>query len=260
MAPYFTIFVDKQATPEQREVVLTLEKYYLCFIDSENTVPEIKRKYTGSNHRFFGRDLDDWLMYEVDVVDCIKPSFILTFDVGQKIKKKDWALAYDFVRTIFSNAPIQGIIDEMFVLVPKAPIAEKLTVAPKKDVVKENHEYMFEYKVDKEKDFCYCQIDKPFTDRPYTCVIEKYSEEGFLPLFTAYYICTSWGVAPQDHVFLAHLWKYLDMKEKHGEFDLERRLKENIEQCASGQKPEPRVYRQPIAEVQELFKEKQLVK
>ena len=259
MAPFFTIFCDRHANHQQQEIVKTLEKYYLCFIDSENTAPIIKRKYANSNRKFFGKDLGEWLMYKVDVVDCIPPAFVLTFDVGVKIKKQEWQMAFDFVKTIFSNTPDQAIIEQMKILVPEIPIAEKLTVAPLKDVVKQNNEYMFEHYIDKEKDICYCQIEKPFTDKPYTCLIEEYSKNDFLPMFTAFYICQSWGVSPKDHVFLAHLWKHMDMQKTHGDFDLEKRLRQNIQECQDG-KPEPRVYRDSIQDVIELFKIKNVVK
>lgn len=259
MAPYITIFCNKISTPAQTDIVRVLEKYYLCFIDSENTAPLIKKKYAGSNHKFFGKDLDDWLMYEIDIVDMIPPSFVLTFDVGVKVKKEQWQLAFEWVKTIFSSDPQQAIIDQMYELVPKPVPANKVSVQPKKDAVKQNNEYMFEHYIDKEKDLCFCQIEKPFTDRPYTCVIENFSKEDFLPMFTAYYICSSWGVAPQDHVFLAHLWKYLDMGKKHGDLDLEKRLRQNIEECSKG-KPEPRVYRDYIKEVRELFEQKAVAK
>jgi hypothetical protein len=258
MAPFFTIFCDRKSTPTQTEIVKTLEKYYQCFIDSENQTFEIKRKYEGSNHRFFGLDRNKWLMYELPVVESIPPAFVLTFDVGEQISKNQWKLVYDFVKSIFTDMPDQQLIDDMGVLVPTATIVEKLTVAPAIDVVKQNNEYMFHHKIDAEKDFCYCQIDKPFTDKPYTCVIEDYSKEGFLPMFTAYYICTSWGVCSKDHIFLAHLWKHLDMAVMHGAFDLEQRLRKNIDDCKNG-KPEPRVYRLPINEVEDVFKQKEMV-
>jgi hypothetical protein len=259
MAPFFTIFCDKESTPEQTEIVQTLEKYYLCFIDSENTAPLIKKKYKTSNHKFFGKDLGDWLMYEVDIVDCIPPAFVLTFDVGEKIKKDQWMQAFDFVKTIFSETPDQTIIEKMKELVPVAPIAEKLTIAPRKDAVKQNNEYMFEHYIDAETDTCYCQIEKPFTDKPYTCVIEEFSKNDFLPMFTAFFICQSWGVSPKDHIFLAHLWRHLDMQKNHGKLDLEKRLRQNIQQCQDGM-PEPRVYRDYIQDVIELFKIKKVVK
>lgn len=258
MAPFFTIFCDRKSTLKQTEIVKTLEKYYVCFIDSENTAPLIKKKYAGSNHRFFGKDLDDWLMYEIDIVDLIPPAFVLTFDVGTKVKREDWQLALDFVKTIFSYTPDQDIITKMYDLVPKAVTPDKISIAPKKDAVQGTNEYMFQYKVLDEKDLCLCQIDKPFTDRPYTCAIANFSKEGFLPMFTAYYICSSWGVSPKDHVFLAHLWKYLDMAKDHGEINLEKRLRQNVEDCQNG-KEEPRVYRKSIEEVIELFNENQMV-
>lgn len=257
MAPFFTIFCDKKSTPEQTEIVKTLEKYYLCFIDSENQTHEIKRKYQNSNHRFFGLDRNKWLMYTLDVVESIPPAFCLTFDVGENIEKKDWKLVYDFVKSIFSDSPDEQLIQDMAKLVPTATIVEKLTVIPAKDAVKQNNEYMFSFKALPENDYCLCQIDKPFTDKPYTCVIETYNKEGFLPMFTAFYICSSWGVCSKDHIFLAHLWKHLDMAVLHGQFDLEKRLRQNIDECKNG-KPEPRVYRLPIDEVELLFKEKHL--
>jgi hypothetical protein len=257
MAPFFTIFCDRKSTTKQTEIVKTLETYYICFIDSENQTHEIKRKYANSNHRFFGLDRNKWLMYELSVVESIPPAFVLTFDVDQFISKKDWKLAYDFVKTIFSLEPDEQLIKDMAVLVPTATIVEKLTVAPAKDVVKQNNEYMFSHHINNEKDFCLCQIEKPFTDKPYTCMIENFRKEGFLPMFTAYYICTSWGVCSQDHIFLAHLWKHLDMSKVHGEFNLEQRLRQNIEECKNG-KPEPRVYRLDTKEVLKLFEEKQV--
>ena len=259
MAPFFTIFCHRKSTPEETEIVRILEKYYKCFIDSETKPAIIKRKYAKSNHKFFGKDLGDWLMYDVDIVDAIPPAFVLTFDEGQKVKKHEWNLVFEFVKTIFSTVPDENIIEQMTILVPKAPIAEKLTIAPTKEPAKQNNEYMFEHYIDKEKDLCFCQIEKPFTDRPYTCVIENFSKEDFLPMFTAFYICQSWGVCSQDHVFLVHLWKYLEMKERYGDLDLEKRLMKNIEECKNG-KPEPRVYRDYIKDVIELFENKNIVK
>ena len=113
---------------------------------------------------------------------------------------------------------------------------------------------MFEHFIDKEKDLCFCQIDKPFTDKPYTCVIEEFSKHDFLPMFTSFYICSSWGVCAKDHIFLAHLWKHLDMTKQFGSFDLEKRLQQRIKDCEAG-KPEPRIYREPISKVKELFLE-----
>jgi hypothetical protein len=47
------------------------------------------------------------------------------------------------------------------------------------------------------------------------------------------------------------------MSKVHGEFNLEQRLRQNIEECKNG-KPEPRVYRLDTKEVLKLFEEKQV--
>jgi hypothetical protein len=43
------------------------------------------------------------------------------------------------------------------------------------------------------------------------------------------------------------------MKTKFGKIDLEERLKRSVIECRQG-KPEPRVYRENIAHVKDLFK------
>lgn len=253
MAPYITAFCHKEATHAESDIVRVLDKYYTVFIDSEIDAPTIKRKYTGSKHKFFGKDLGEWVMYEVDIVDIIPPAFVVTFDLDGKVGQREWQMVFDWVKTVYSPNPDKLIIDQMYALVPAALIAEKLTVAPIKDVVKENNEYMFSHWISTERDICICQIDKPFTDKPYTCVIEDFSKNDFEPLFTAFYICPSWGVAAKDSIFLVHLWNHLDMKAKFGKIDLEQRLRKNIAECEAG-RPEPRVYRENIDYVKDLFK------
>lgn len=252
MAPFFTLFCNRKATKDQTENVRALEKYYSVFIDSELDPDTIKTKYGTSNHKFFGKVMGDWVMYDYKSVDTVPPACVLTFDVDSKVKQEDWDTAYEFIKTIFSDNPDQLLIDKMYNIVSKAPIAEKLSVLPTKEAVKQNNEYMFSHWIDTEKDVCICQIDKPFTDRPYTCVIENFSQVDFVPMFTAFYICSSWGVAAQDSIFLVHLWKHLDMKEKYGVIDLERRLKDVIKACENGA-PEPRVYRNTIEGVKNLL-------
>jgi len=252
MAPFFTLFCNRQATKDQTEYVRTLEKYYSVFIDSEIDPVTIKNKYGTSKHKFFGKHLGDWLMYDFEAVDTIPPACVLTFDVDSEVNTEAWDIAYEFIKTIFTDKPEHDIIDKMYEIVPKAPIAEKISVVPTKDAVKQNNEYMFSHWMDPAKDICICQIDKPFTDKPYTCVIEKFSEVDFVPMFTAFYICSSWGVCAKDSIFLVHLWNHLDMKARYGQIDLERRLKERIKACEDGA-PEPRVYRDDIQAVKDLL-------
>jgi hypothetical protein len=104
-----------------------------------------------------------------------------------------------------------------------------------------------------EKDLKIFEVIKPFTDRPYTAVIRDYAARGDLPFFTALYVCTTWGVASADHVFLEKIWNHLDMTSKYGPLDLQNRLKDNIEKCTprEGYVPEkePEVYRMAIPEI-----------
>jgi NTP pyrophosphatase (non-canonical NTP hydrolase) len=184
-------------------------------------------------------------MYEIDHIDMIDPLIVLTFDLEKKVTIEEWAIAFNFVNNL--DDPNFSITEEMYELVPKAEENEKLTVAPLKEVVKQNNEYMFSHFIDKEKDICICEIFKPFTDLPYTTVIENFSVIDFEPLFTSLFICSSWGVSPKDVMFLKHLWNHLDMK---GEFDLENRLKKVVEDCENGA-PEPRVYRETLEQVKQ---------
>lgn len=252
MAPFFTVFCDKQATKDQTENVRVLERYYSVFIDSELDPIIIKSKYKSSNHKVFRKYLGEWLMYDVKLVESFKPAFVLTFDKDATTPASYWETALKFIKSVFSDSPDNELIDEMYKIVPKAPIAEKISVLPVKNVEKQNNEYMFSHWMDSAKDICICQIDKPFTDRPYTCVIEDFSNVDFVPMFTAFYICASWGVCPQDSMFLVHLWNHLDMKSRYGSIDLERRLRERIEACEKGE-PEPRVYRDKIEQVKNLL-------
>lgn len=245
MAPFFTLFCHRPSTLEETELVKAIEKYYTVFIDSELDKEIIKRKYKNSNHRFFGKSNGGWVMYEIDHIDMIDPLIVLTFDLEKKVTLEEWGIAFNFVNNLDDED--FSIVEAMYELVPKAQENEKLTVAPLKEVVKQNNEYMFSHFIDKEKDICICEIFKPFTDLPYSTVIENFSMVDFVPLFTSLFICSSWGVSPKDIMFLKHLWNHLDMK---GEFDLENRLKKVVKDCENGA-PEPRVYRETLEQVKQ---------
>lgn len=244
MAPFFTLFAHTPSTERDAELLKAIEKYYLVFIDSEIDLEIIRRKYAKSNHRFFGKDAwEDWVMYEIDLIDKIEPLLVVTFDVGTEVT--EWDLVLKFVSTL-DNVDSQ-VLEDMYKLIPKALPNETLTVAPLSNPSKQNNEYMFSHFIDKEKDICICEIYKPFTDLPYTTVIEQFSVVDFVPMFTSLFICSSWGVSAKDIMFLRHLWNHLDMK---GEFDLENRLKKVVEECNAGA-PEPRVYRETLDQVKE---------
>lgn len=244
MAPFFTLFLHNPSTPEETELVKSIEKYYNVFIDSELEPSTIERKYKESNAKFFGKDdSGEWVSYDIDLIETIPPLVVVTFDLDTIVSEEDWAVIYTFVKSL--DDVDEEILEATYNLIPKAPPNEPLTIAPISEPVKKNNEYMFSHFIDKQKDLCICEVYKPFTELPYTCVIENFSVVDFVPLFTSLFICSSWGVTPKDIMFLKHLWNHLDMK---GEFDLENRLKKVVEECKAGA-PEPRVYRETLEQV-----------
>ena len=245
MAPFITLFCHNPSTADETELVKSVEKYYYIFIDSELDPIIMNRKYKESNAKFFGKNRDEWIMYDIDMIETIPPSIVVTFDLETIVSEEDWAIIYTFIKTL-DNVD-EEVLEATFNLIPKAQPNEPLTVAPLRDSAKKNNEYMFSHYIDKQKDICICEIYKPFTEQPYSCVIENFSVEDFYPLFTSLFVCTSWGVSPKDIMFLKHLWNHLDMK---GEFDLENRLKKVVEDCKNGT-PEPRVYRETIEQIKQ---------
>ena len=105
--------------------------------------------------------------------------------------------------------------------------------------------------IDEERDMGFFQIDKPFTDRPYTTIIRSFKEQGYLPVFTSLYIDSSWGLGP-DNSFLAELWVHLGMNASTGLFDLDSRINDHIRRCSPDNgvpEAEPEVYRISIEEL-----------
>lgn len=243
MAPFFTVLCHNPSTSEETELVVLLEKVYNVFIDSELDPIIINRKYEESNARFFGKEDEEWKMYTVEKVAEIPPFVVITFDIDTEVSDEEWDILFTFIKTL-DNVDDE-ILEATKKLIPVAQPNEKLTVAPLRLSAKQNNEYMFSHFIDQQKDICICEIYKPFTELPYTCVIENFSVVDFLPLFTSLFVCSSWGVSPKDIMFLKHLWNHLDMK---GEFDLENRLKKVVEECKAGA-PEPRVYRETLEDV-----------
>lgn len=261
MAPFFTLFNDVKRKVQTLHVAETLKKYYPIFVDGVNLDPLLmKEKYDGCNGKFFAADGEDWLMYDLETVDLIPPSFLLTFDTNRKVTKQEWKLVRKWVQSIFEGELDDDTRRAMEELVPKPKEPEEIVTISKQiepKAVPEQRDYMFRYVVDEDLDRCLLEVIKPYTDRPYTSVIREYSKKGFLPFFTSLYVCTSWGVCSKDHQFLQQVWHYLKMQEKHGDLDLERRLKEDVEKCLprEGHVPEaePEVYRLTIEEVRALW-------
>jgi hypothetical protein len=210
----------------------------------------MKQRYAGANAKFFAFDYDEFIMFDLETVDLIEPLITLTVDSFTKMNRKKWLVVHKFLQTVFEDQVPDTT--EIELIVPIQPLLpEKIILSKSVEPVKEPRtEYDFNYLV--EENVCYCEIEKPYTDKPYTIVIRDFETKGFVPLFTDLYVCQSWGVCNLDHAFLQKLWMYLNMP---GDLDLENRLANEIELCKNG-KPEPEVYRLNIADTKDQLSRK----
>lgn len=253
MAPAFSFFVDKNESERCAPFIKKLDKYYPSFADGVYVTPAaMKKKYAGSNIKFFAYDFEDLIMFDLDAVNEIEPLIAASMDSTTRMTRDSWIVIYKFLKAVFTDQ-VDIDLTEIHKLIPVPPVMkEKMQLLKSADKPPEpNKEYGFDYVV--ENDIAYCQVTKPYTDLPYTAVIRDFSEQGFEPLFTALYVSSSWGVCNLDHAFLVKLWKYLNME---GELDLENRLAAEILKCQNG-KPEPELYRLDIMGVKEQLSNKQ---
>lgn len=253
MAPSFTFFVDKKDTQYAAPYIKKLDPYYPSFVDGVYIEPiMMKRRYDGAVAKFFAFDCGEFIMFDLETVDMIEPLVVVTMDSYTTMNRKSWMTIFKFLRAVFTGESVDDYKEDMWQLIPKPmKMDEKMQLAKEAEQPKElPQEYGFEHLL--EDDIAYCEIVKPHTDNPYTCVIRNYSEVGFEPLFTALYVCQSWGVTSLDYAFLEKLWVYLNMP---GPMDLENRLKREIELCKAG-KPEPEVYRLNIVDTKDQMSRK----
>lgn len=253
MAPSFTFFVDKKDTQYAAPYIKKLDPYYPSFVDGEYVDPRnMKSRYAGANAKFFAFDCGEFIMFDLETVDLIEPLMAITMDTFTPMNRKSWLVIFKFLKAVFADQEPGDLLTDMLELVPVPTIlVEKTQLLKSSEPPKElPQEYGFEHLV--EDDIAYCEITKPFTDLPYTCVIRNYSEVGFEPLFTALYVSSSWGVTNMDYAFLEKLWVFLNMD---GAIDLENRLKREIELCKLG-KPEPEVYRLNIVDTKDQMSRK----
>jgi hypothetical protein len=247
MAPFITVFVG----PKSADIIKAIEKFHPLFADCQNdTVQLIASKYQGSNSRFF---IDDQ-MYRLEQMEDV-PQFVIGFDECVCLSDDDWREIQSFFVSLILDYDIDPEwVERIRVWMPEVySPEEKITLAKMltEPVPKPNEEYSFHFEVD--GTVCYAQVDKPFTDRPYTLLIEDY--QNLVPLFTGLYVSTSWGVCNADYAFLEKLWQFLELEKDHGPLNLRERLLDEIGACHMG-KPEPKLYRLPISDVKGMRKRK----
>lgn len=256
MPPAITCFVDPKNPHKMTSIIRKLRNYFEVYIDSINLDPIlIKAKFASSTHRFFSHDCGELIMYEYEIVDMIFPEFVVTTD---KITKQEWKTFFNFMKKIFEEDQVdQMLIDQVKDLVQQVVPQKADKVETSIGVVQELPKaYSYDCEIDNGRNICFCQITKPFTDRPYTTVIRNFSEQGLKPLFTSLFIDSTWGFS-HDVEFLVQLWSHLGLIYEFGELDLDKELKQRTESCypKEGQVPEkePEVYRMSIEELKEQF-------
>jgi hypothetical protein len=198
--------------------------------------------------------------YESDFDDDFQPHIphlLLSFDKEKDLTEDDGMLAERFLQAMYD--PRNHVPEEFFELVPR-PVKIQNS-APEKDLTPPEllPDYSFEYKVDTGMDIAFCQVHKPFTDKPYTLVIRNFDQRGLKCFFSGIFAATSWGVSSHDIAFLHKLWKFLDMEKEYGKLDLEMLLKDHVQRCTEDHEMEPEVYRLDYKTVHKNF-EKSLAK
>ena len=250
MPPAITCFVDPRHPHKMTEIVRKLQGYFEVYVDSVNLDPILmKAKYGGSVHRFFAHDCGVLIMYDYEIVDMIPPEFVITTD---RMDKEGWRTFFNFLKKVLDEEEVdQMLVDEVKDLVKqqKCSVKQESGILELEDKVV-NTDYLYDCDVDAGRNMCFCQITKPFTDRPYTVVIRNFSQNGLKPLFTSLFVDSSWGFS-HDVEFLALLWRHLGLIYEFGELDLAKELKAHTERCRpqeNGEAPEaePELYRMSI--------------
>lgn len=267
MAPNFTFFSESKA-PVQ--LLVNLKKFYgEVFVDGLTTsVMQLEPRYRGVNGYFFHFHTQDILCiernplsyYETDFDSVFRPNMphlLLSFDKDKCLTEDDSNVVERFLHAMLDER--NHVPEEFFELVPR-PVKIQNS-APEKDLTPPEllPDYSFEYKVDTDMDIAFCQVQKPFTDKPYTLVIRSFDQRGLKCFFSGIFAATSWGVSSHDIAFLHKLWKFLDMEKDYGKLDLEMLLKDHVQRCTDDHEMEPEVYRLDYKTVHKNF-EKSLAK
>jgi len=112
-------------------------------------------------------------------------------------------------------------------------------------------QYMYEEKI--LGGIFFAEIIKPQTDRPYTIVIEDWTPDKMVYMFSSICSVPSFGVLyPEDRNFIVSLWNWKGME---GKFDLQLLADRHVRAVEKGETHEPVVYRKPVGEIIDRFTE-----
>jgi hypothetical protein len=198
----------------------------------------LNSNYVGP-HRFYVLKDGDLLEFKDPEVE---PDFCIAFNIDEEVDEEAWRKIYTWLEKILV------LDEEMDIEMLGTPVHQQY--GGMEEVSKEEKtEYEFQFQV--VQDNVFYEVWKPNTDRPYTVVVENFSLVGHTQFFSSLFVCDSWGVGKDDFTFLKMVWDHLEMK---GVYDLEKMVKEHVEECKNG-KPEPRVYRKRLQDVVKMFTE-----
>lgn len=256
MIPTIIVFVDTPTTDTETEMIQNLLKLgYNPLVDAKHGSDYFWFvQNTNCPHRLFRLEAECFT-YTVDDLDhdMEKIDMIIAFNEEVNVDVVQWGKISNWV------CGLNPYCEE--VKVHELEFLEKPIVAPLVQTIKNtdllgeepeivNYPDCYGFRQIFKDNVAFYEITKPNTDRPYTTYVEDYQSK-VKDLFSNFFICTSWGVAPADINFLNELWKWkmMDTAEK---FDCEKLLKDRIDRCRNGE-PEPRVYRKTLEDVMEMY-------
>lgn len=261
--PLIIIFITTPSTPEDGALI---DKFahlnFLPLIDAmhQEQYDWFHKNYTNAPHRFYLLKEDkifDYTLQDVTPETFYGPDFIISFQETESITMEDWRDIHFWLNhhlctnpttppPLTSPSETEQLARATALLTPP-PI--QINPAPEVEIPNHTVDYEFETKLDSINDVCFYQVNKPYTDLPYTTITRDFSQHGHTPFFTSLFIADSWGVSSADIVFLSKAWAHLNME---GEFNLERMYMERVQGCFKGA-PEPEVFRRTIPQVQDTL-------
>lgn len=258
MGVQITVFVDQPNTDKQTNIISKLQKYPIL-VDAihKNNPTFLKENYKTNAYFFF---VSEFLSRCNPVDLSFSPDIAVTLDT--EVEEYDWICVERYLESlIFTDLEMNydpDILEKGKVLLEKYSSPAPLQVPPVPPPQPEVQYYdMLTHHV-KDRDVMLVQIEKPYCDLPYTVVIREFSRKGFKSVFTDLFICSSWGVARKDYEFLSQLWKHWFGDEP---YNLDQMLREATERCFPDKnqnpEPEPEVFRRPIENVLETFKQRE---
>lgn len=263
--PKIIIFVNKDATPLQQHLLVTLNKLgYAPMVDAvhSNSYEWFQNNVQSCPHKLFitNEAKKELLFYEVNQLEkdfMFAPDLIVYFNEDYVCSFSSWLAIKLWFRHILYGGDETEFVT-MGANLMKKPYKEIVGHVPMEKEDK-NKFYSFRYFHLEEDDIMLFEVCKPFTDLPYTSVIRSFSIVGPKPFFPSLYICTTWGVSRHDLPFLKHLWE-VEFHYNVLDFNMDSMLKEATEACypSPGMIPqlEPEVYRRSIEQVIETLAER----